>query len=94
MSIQPRGGGGFKGRAADALRLTWTENTSADGYIIEMKDGDTWKRVGKLKDSSAVEFNKYQLKSGTTYTFRVMSYKMSGKTPLYSGYKTITVKTK
>ncbi len=84
----------LKGRAADALRIAWAKNTSADGYIIEMKSGGKWVRVGKITKNSTVEFKKSKLKAGTLYTFRVKAYKMSGKTALYSGYKTITVKTK
>ncbi len=83
----------LKGRAADALRLTWTKNTSADGYIIEMKSGNSWTRVGKITKSSTIEFKKSKLKAGTAYTFRVKAYKMSGKTALYGATKTISVRT-
>ena len=34
------------GRAADALRINWAKNTSADGYIVEMYQGNKWVRVG------------------------------------------------
>ncbi len=83
----------LKARAADALRLTWTKNTSADGYIIEMKSGSAWTRVGKITKNSTVEFKKSKLKAGTAYTFRVKAYKMSGKTALYGATKTISVRT-
>ena len=82
-----------KGRAGDALRIAWEENTSADGYIIEIKDGDTWTRVGKITKNTTVEFRKAGLMGGTKYSFRVKSYKMSGKTALYSAYKTISATT-
>ena len=81
----------LKGRAADALRLAWTKNTSADGYIIERKDGSQWVRVAKITNNSTVEFKKSGLKAGTAYTFRVKAYKMSGKTALYGTAKTISV---
>ncbi len=84
----------LKNSAKNAVRLSWTKNTSADGYIVEMKVGGVWKRAGKITSNSTVEFKKSGLKSNTSYTFRVKSYKMSGKTALYSGYTTITVKTK
>ncbi len=83
----------LKGRAADALRIAWTKNTSADGYIIEMKSGSTWTRVGKITSNSTIEFKKSKLKAGTAYTFRVKAYKMSGKTALYGATKTISVRT-
>ena len=84
----------LKNSAKDAVRLSWTKNTSADGYIIEMKSGSSWVRVGKITKNSTVEFRKGSLKSKTSYSFRIKTYKMSGSTALYSGYKTITVKTK
>ena len=84
----------LKASAKDAVRLSWTKNTSADGYIIEMKVGGVWKRAGKITKNSTVEFRKSGLKSKTSYTFRVQAYKMSGKTALYGATKTITVKTK
>ncbi len=83
----------IKGRAGDALRLAWAKNTSADGYIIEMKSGSKWVRVGKITKNSTVEFRKDKLKAGTAYTFRVKAYKMSGKTALYGATKTISVRT-
>ncbi len=83
----------LKGRAADALRISWAKNTSADGYIIEMKSGGKWVRVGKITNNTTVEFRKAGLKAGTAYSFRVKAYKMSGKTALYSGYKTISART-
>ncbi len=83
----------LKGRSGDALRISWTKNTSADGYIIEMKSGNSWTRVGKITKNSTVEFKKSKLKAGTVYTFRVKAYKMSGKTALYGATKTISVRT-
>ena len=84
----------LKASAKNAVRLSWSKNTSADGYIVEMKVGGVWKRAGKLTKNSTVEFKKSGLKSKTSYTFRIKAYKMSGKTALYGAAKTITVKTK
>ncbi len=83
----------LKGRAADALRLAWTKNTSADGYIIERKDGSQWVRVAKITKNSTTEYRIDKLKAGTAYNFRIRAYKMSGKTALYSAYKTISATT-
>ena len=82
------------GRAADALRINWTKNTSADGYIVEMYQGNKWVRVGKITNNSTTTFRKAGLKASTVYKFRVRAYKMSGSTALYGNYSaTVTART-
>ena len=76
------------GRAADALRVNWTKNASADGYIVEMYQGNKWVRVAKITSNNTTTFRKAGLKAGTAYKFRVRAYKMSGKTAVYSAYST------
>ena len=74
------------GRAADALRVNWCKNASADGYIVEMYQGNKWVRVAKITNNSTTTFRKAGLKAGTAYKFRVRAYKMSGSTALYGNY--------
>ena len=82
------------GRAADALRVNWTKNASADGYIVEMYQGNKWVRVGKITNNSTTTFRKAGLSASTVYKFRVRAYKMSGKTALYGNYSaTVTART-
>ena len=82
------------GRAADALRINWTKNASADGYIVEMYQGNKWVRVAKITSNSTTTFRKAGLKASSVYKFRVMAYKMSGKTALYGNYSaTVTART-
>jgi len=82
------------GRAADALRINWTKNASADGYIIEMYQGNKWVRVAKITNSNTTTFRKAGLKASSVYKFRVRAYKMSGKTALYGNYSaTVTART-
>ena len=82
------------GRAADALRINWTKNASADGYIVEMYQGNKWVRVGKITNNSTTTFRKAGLKASSVYKFRVRAYKMSGKTALYGNYSaTVTART-
>ncbi len=84
----------LSGRAADALRINWTKNTSADGYIVEMYQGNKWVRVAKITNSNTTTFRKAGLKASTVYKFRVRAYKMSGKTALYGNYSaTVTART-
>ena len=87
-------GAKLAGRAADALRINWTKNTNADGYIVEMYQGNKWVRVAKITNNNTTTFRKAGLKSGTAYKFRVRAYKMSGKTAVYSDYSaTVTART-
>ena len=82
------------GRAADALRINWTKNASADGYIVEMYKGNKWVRVAKITNSNTTTFRKAGLKASSVYKFRVRAYKMSGKTALYGNYSaTVTART-
>ena len=82
------------GRAADALRINWTKNASADGYIVEMYQGNKWVRVGKITNNSTTTFRKAGLSASTVYKFRVRAYKMSGNTALYGNYSaTVTART-
>ena len=74
------------GRAADALRINWSKNASADGYIVEMYQGNKWVRVAKITSNNTTTFRKAGLKAGTAYKFRVKAYKMSGKTAVYGAY--------
>ncbi len=87
-------GAKLTGRAADALRINWTKNASADGYIVEMYQGNKWVRVGKITNNSTTTFRKAGLKASSVYKFRVRAYKMSGKTALYGNYSaTVTART-
>ena len=79
------------GRAADALRINWAKNASADGYIVEMHQGNKWVRVAKITNNNTTTFRKAGLKAGTAYKFRVKAYKMSGKTALYGNYSATVV---
>ena len=82
------------GRAADALRVNWNKNTSADGYIVEMYQGENWVRVAKITDNSTTTFRKAGLAPSTVYKFRVRAYKMDGTTALYGNYSsTVTART-
>ena len=84
----------LSGRAADALRINWSKNASADGYIVEMYQGGKWARVAKITNNSTTTFKKSGLKAGAVYKFRVKAYKMSGSMALYGNYSaTVTART-
>ena len=81
------------GKASNALRLNWTKNTSADGYIVEFYKGGKWVRAAKITNNATVTYRISGLAKNTTYKIRIKAYKMSGTTALYSGYTTISGKT-
>ena len=87
-------GAKLTGRAADALRINWTKNANADGYIVEMYQNGKWERVAKITNSNTTTYRKVGLKAGTVYNFRVKAYKMYGSTAIYSEYSaTVTART-
>ena len=87
-------GAKLTGRAADALRINWSKNASADGYIVEMYQGNKWVRVAKITSNNTTTFKKSGLKASSVYKFRVRAYKMSGSTALYGNYSaTVTART-
>ena len=82
------------GKSSNALRLNWTKNSSADGYIIEIYRGaGEWARIAKIGNSTTTTYRISGLAKNTTYKIRIKAYKMSGSTALYSGYTTISGKT-
>ena len=81
------------GKAKDALRVNWTKNASAQGYIVEMYKGGKWVRVAKITNSNTTTFRKAGLAKNTAYKFRVRAYHMSGKTALYGNYGNVSGRT-
>ena len=73
-------------RAADALRINWNKNASADGYIVEMYQGGKWVCVAKITNNSTTTFRKSGLEASTAYKFRIKAYKMYDITAVYSAY--------
>ena len=83
------------GRAVDAIRLNWTKNKSADGFIIERKLADgTWKRVMKVKDPAAATVKLSGLAACTAYKYRIRAYTMYGSEGLYGTYSYLDAVTK
>ncbi len=80
-------------RVSDAIRLNWTKNTSADGYIIEKYDGSKWVRVTKITDNATTTYRVAGLTASKTYKFRIRAYNMVGSVALYGSYSNITATT-
>ncbi len=78
--------------ATDAIRLNWTKNTTADGYILEQYNGSKWVRIAKLTSNATTTYRVENLVLGTTYKFRICGYNMVGDVALYGGYVSVTGK--
>ena len=77
------------GRATDALRINWSKNESAAGYIIEQQKEGKWVRIARIADKNTTTYRVEKLSAGTSYNFRIMSFNFDGNTAIYSGYVTV-----
>lgn len=81
------------GHAADALRLNWTKNSKASGYIVEQYKGGKWTRIARIGENSTITYRVEKLSASTTYKFRVQAFGFDGNTALYGNYAYINGKT-
>ncbi|MGN0699072.1 MAG: fibronectin type III domain-containing protein, partial [Ruminiclostridium sp.] len=84
----------IKGSAtADSVTIQWDKNANATGYIVEQYKSGSWTKLGVISNNATVKYTVKGLAEGTTYSFRVKSYKNAdGKTD-YSAYANINVRT-
>ena len=78
---------------SSAVKLSWTKNSKASGYLVYKYDSAKKKWVQVAKTSSLTK-TVSKLKSGTTYKFGVKAYRISGGKTYYSGLKTVATSTK
>ncbi len=66
----------------NSVKLTWTKNSTANGYYIyrSADDGVTWKLLKTITKNSTVSWTNTSLTPGTTYLYKVIPYRTSGKT--------------
>ena len=86
-------GGKIGGRAADALRLNWTKNTSASGYIIEQRKSGNWVRIARIEGNANITYRVSGLKASTGYDFRIQGFNFRGNMPVYGNWAYISGKT-
>lgn len=84
----PKAVSGLKvgGVASNVLRINWTKNTSASGYILEQYKSNKWVRIAKITKNTTTSYRVTKLSASTTYKFRIKAYKTVGKAALYSDY--------
>ncbi len=81
------------GKAKDALRINWTKNSSAAGYIIEQYKNGSWIRIARISGNATTTYRVENLRSSTTYKFRIQAFNMEGSTALYGSYAYINGQT-
>ena len=85
----------FKGSAvsASAVKLDWSKNDKATGYVIEQYRGGKWTVLATTKNNTTLTFTVKGLAEGTTYSFRIKSFRKTGSTTDFSEYTAIKVAT-
>ena len=85
----------FTGSAvsASAVKLDWSKNDKATGYVIEQYKGGKWTVLATTKNNTTLTFTVKGLAKGTAYTFRIKSARTVGSTTEFSEYASVKVKT-
>ena len=85
---------GFTGSAVSqsAVKLSWSRNDKAEGYIIEQYKGGKWTEI-KAVDSDVTEITVEKLAKGTPYTFRIKSVRTVDGADKSSDYASVRVTT-
>ena len=85
----------FTGSAvsASAVKLDWSKNDKATGYVIEQYKGGKWTALATTKNNTTLTFTVKGLAEGTTYSFRIKSFRKTGSTTEFSEYASVKVNT-
>ncbi len=78
-----------QGVTATAVKLDWARNAGATGYIIEQYRGGKWTAIATTKNNTTLTFTVKGLAEGTTYSFRIKSFRKTGSTTEFSEYTAI-----
>ena len=84
----------FTGSAVSAseVKLSWSKNDKATGYVIEQYKGGKWTEI-KAVDNDVTEITIEGLAKGTAYTFRIKSVKTVDGADKSSEYASVKVAT-
>ena len=88
--------GTFKGSAvsASAIKLDWSKNDKATGYVIEQYKGGKWTVLATTKNNTTLTFTVKGLAKGTTYSFRIKAFRKTGSTTEFSEYSSLKAATR
>ena len=76
-----------------AVKLSWSRNTIASGYVIEQYKGGKWTQINVIRDKNVTTMVVGSLAKGTTYTFRMKSFKTVDGSNRFSEYISAKVAT-
>lgn len=69
-----------------AVKLDWNRNDKVTGYIIEQYKGGKWTQINVIRDKNVTTMVVGSLAKGTTYTFRMKSFKTVDGSNRFSEY--------
>lgn len=69
-----------------AVKLSWSRNTIASGYVIEQYKGGKWTQINVIKDKNVTTMVVAPLAKGTTYSLRMKSFKTVDGSNRFSEY--------
>ena len=69
-----------------SVRLSWSRNTIASGYVIEQYKGGKWTQINVIRDKNVTTMVVGSLAKGTTYSFRMKSFKTVDGSNRFSEY--------
>ncbi|MBQ2798207.1 MAG: leucine-rich repeat protein [Ruminiclostridium sp.] len=75
-----------KSRNYNSVTLNWSQNTSADGYILQQLKNGTWTNVTNITSNAVTSYQITGLAANTTYKFRAVAYTADGSLTTYSKY--------
>ncbi|MBQ2797983.1 MAG: fibronectin type III domain-containing protein [Ruminiclostridium sp.] len=74
------------GRGSDNLTLSWNKNATADGYVVQIQENNSWKNIAVIKSADTTSHVVTGLEPNSFYRFRMVAYKSYGTSKLYSKY--------
>ena len=82
-----------EGISASAVKLDWSKNDKATGYVIEQYKGGKWTALATTKNNTTLTFTVKGLADDTAYSFRIKSYRTVNGVTDFSEYTSVKAKT-
>lgn len=83
----------YKADSASQVTLSWSRNTAADGYTVEIYRGGKWEQVLCATSNTKLSCKITGLAEGSTYSVRIKSYKVKNGRTVFSEYLKSTATT-